>query len=193
MSAQTALRGVDRPSRAGADDYGARDDGPRVAAHSRREDEIPGHHRAIRLRFGTCAFPRRLRTRLSQEAQAERERRARVILGQAEVQVSDQFAQASRVYARKSRRTAFARHEHCCTRPSRRKAPWSSCLRRRLKPWGWAERWLRHRCQTTVTFVRRLDYESSVDVRHRDPDGSGGFDATCIGGRGRRLRRLITW
>jgi len=36
---------------------------------------------------------------MSQEAQAERERRARVILGQAEVQVSDQFAQASRVYS----------------------------------------------------------------------------------------------
>jgi regulator of protease activity HflC (stomatin/prohibitin superfamily) len=36
---------------------------------------------------------------MSQEAQAERERRARVILGAAEVQVSDQFAQASRVYA----------------------------------------------------------------------------------------------
>ena len=44
-------------------------------------------------------IPDTLENAMSQEAQAERERRARVILGQAEVQVSDQFAQASRVYA----------------------------------------------------------------------------------------------
>ena len=43
-------------------------------------------------------IPQTLENAMSQEAQAERERRARVILGQAEVQVSDQFAQASRVY-----------------------------------------------------------------------------------------------
>jgi len=36
---------------------------------------------------------------MSQQAQAERERQARVILGDAEVQVSAQFAEASRVYA----------------------------------------------------------------------------------------------
>ena len=44
-------------------------------------------------------IPETLENAMSQEAQAERERMARVILGQAEVQVSDQFAQASRVYA----------------------------------------------------------------------------------------------
>jgi regulator of protease activity HflC (stomatin/prohibitin superfamily) len=44
-------------------------------------------------------IPDTLENAMSQEAQAERERRARVILGAAEVQVSDQFAQASRVYA----------------------------------------------------------------------------------------------
>jgi regulator of protease activity HflC (stomatin/prohibitin superfamily) len=44
-------------------------------------------------------IPETLENAMSQEAQAERERRARVILGQAEVQVSDQFAQAARVYA----------------------------------------------------------------------------------------------
>ena len=35
---------------------------------------------------------------MSQQAQAERERQARVILGEAEVQVAAQFAQASEVY-----------------------------------------------------------------------------------------------
>lgn len=43
-------------------------------------------------------IPPTLEDAMSQEAQAERERRARVILGQAEVQVSEQFATASRVY-----------------------------------------------------------------------------------------------
>ena len=43
-------------------------------------------------------IPPSLENAMSQQAQAERERQARVILGEAEVQVSDQFAQASRVY-----------------------------------------------------------------------------------------------
>ena len=43
-------------------------------------------------------IPQTLENAMSQQAQAERERQARVILGQAEVQVSEQFAQASRVY-----------------------------------------------------------------------------------------------
>ena len=43
-------------------------------------------------------IPDTLENAMSQEAQAERERRARVILGAAEVQVSAQFAEASRVY-----------------------------------------------------------------------------------------------
>jgi regulator of protease activity HflC (stomatin/prohibitin superfamily) len=43
-------------------------------------------------------IPQALENAMSQQAQAERERQARVILGAAEVQVSDQFAQASRVY-----------------------------------------------------------------------------------------------
>lgn len=44
-------------------------------------------------------IPTGLQNAMSQQAQAERERQARVILGEAEVQVSDQFAQASQAYA----------------------------------------------------------------------------------------------
>jgi regulator of protease activity HflC (stomatin/prohibitin superfamily) len=44
-------------------------------------------------------IPQGLQHAMSQQAQAERERQARVILGEAEVQVSDQFAQASRAYS----------------------------------------------------------------------------------------------
>jgi regulator of protease activity HflC (stomatin/prohibitin superfamily) len=44
-------------------------------------------------------IPLALQNAMSQQAQAERERQARVILGEAEVQVSDQFAQASQAYA----------------------------------------------------------------------------------------------
>jgi regulator of protease activity HflC (stomatin/prohibitin superfamily) len=43
-------------------------------------------------------IPQSLEDAMSKQAQAERERQARVILGAAEVQVSDQFAEASRVY-----------------------------------------------------------------------------------------------
>ena len=43
-------------------------------------------------------IPQALENAMSQQAQAERERQARVILGEAEVQVSEHFAQASRVY-----------------------------------------------------------------------------------------------
>ena len=44
-------------------------------------------------------IPQALENAMSQQAQAERERQARVMLGDAEVQVSAQFAEASRVYA----------------------------------------------------------------------------------------------
>jgi regulator of protease activity HflC (stomatin/prohibitin superfamily) len=43
-------------------------------------------------------IPPSLENAMSQQAQAERERQARVILGDAEVQVSEKFAEASRVY-----------------------------------------------------------------------------------------------
>jgi regulator of protease activity HflC (stomatin/prohibitin superfamily) len=43
-------------------------------------------------------IPQALENAMSQQAQAERERQARIILGDAEVQVSEQFAEASRVY-----------------------------------------------------------------------------------------------
>jgi regulator of protease activity HflC (stomatin/prohibitin superfamily) len=43
-------------------------------------------------------IPQALENAMSQQAQAERERQARVILGEAEVQVSAQFAEAAKVY-----------------------------------------------------------------------------------------------
>jgi regulator of protease activity HflC (stomatin/prohibitin superfamily) len=43
-------------------------------------------------------IPQALENAMSQQAQAERERQARVILGEAEVQVSQKFAQAASVY-----------------------------------------------------------------------------------------------
>jgi regulator of protease activity HflC (stomatin/prohibitin superfamily) len=44
-------------------------------------------------------IPQALENSMSQQAQAERERQARIILGEAEVQVSEQFSQASQMYA----------------------------------------------------------------------------------------------
>ena len=51
---------------------------------------------SVEIRY--VRIPQALENAMSQQAQAERERQARVILGEAEVQVSEQFAQASRVY-----------------------------------------------------------------------------------------------
>ena len=44
-------------------------------------------------------IPQALENAMSQQAQADRERQARVILGDAEVQVSEQFVKASKLYA----------------------------------------------------------------------------------------------
>ncbi len=44
-------------------------------------------------------IPQALENAMSQQAQADRERQARVILGDAEVQVSEQFAKAAQVYS----------------------------------------------------------------------------------------------
>jgi regulator of protease activity HflC (stomatin/prohibitin superfamily) len=44
-------------------------------------------------------IPQALEDAMSQQAQAERERQARLILGEAELQVSEKFAQAAQVYA----------------------------------------------------------------------------------------------
>jgi regulator of protease activity HflC (stomatin/prohibitin superfamily) len=52
---------------------------------------------SVEIRDGR--IPQALENAMSQQDQAERERQARVILGEAEVQVSEQPAQASRVYA----------------------------------------------------------------------------------------------
>jgi regulator of protease activity HflC (stomatin/prohibitin superfamily) len=43
-------------------------------------------------------IPQALQDAMSREAQAERERRARIILGQAETEIADKFSSASMVY-----------------------------------------------------------------------------------------------
>ena len=54
-------------------------------------------------------IPQSLEDAMSQQAQAERERQARMILGQAEVQMSEQFAEASLVYKNNPGARIFAR------------------------------------------------------------------------------------
>jgi regulator of protease activity HflC (stomatin/prohibitin superfamily) len=62
------------------------------------EKTTPWASQCSRSRFATCASPQSLENAISQQAQAERERQARVILGDAEVQASEKFAEAARVY-----------------------------------------------------------------------------------------------
>ena len=54
-------------------------------------------------------IPSELQDAMSRQAQAERERQARNILGQAETEIADKFAQASLVYHRTQRRCICAR------------------------------------------------------------------------------------
>ena len=85
---------VDRPARARADDHGARDARPRAPADPRREDEPVGHHGAVG-RDPRRHIPKELEDAMSRQAQAERERQARIILGTAETEISEKFAQAA--------------------------------------------------------------------------------------------------
>ena len=57
-------------------------------------------------------IPAALEDAMSRQAQAERERQARIILGTAETEIADKFSQASRVYAEQSDCAASSRHEH---------------------------------------------------------------------------------
>ena len=49
---------------------------------------------------------------MSMQAQAERERQARVILGDAERQIAEKFAEAGKSYEHNPDRLSFAGHEH---------------------------------------------------------------------------------
>ena len=49
---------------------------------------------------------------MSRQAQAEREKQARVILGAAEEEVAQKFVNAAKLYATKPGSAAAARHEH---------------------------------------------------------------------------------
>ena len=57
-------------------------------------------------------IPQALEDAMSRQAQAERERQARIILGTAETEISAKFAEASLLYVEQSGGAAFAGHEH---------------------------------------------------------------------------------
>ena len=54
-------------------------------------------------------IPPALEDAMSREAQAERERQARIILGTAETEIAEKFAQAAKVYRTTRRRCICAR------------------------------------------------------------------------------------
>ena len=62
-------------------------------------------------------IPTSLQDAMSREAQASREKSARIILGQAEVEIAQLFAQAARCVPRKRHRAAPSRDEHPLRRP----------------------------------------------------------------------------
>jgi regulator of protease activity HflC (stomatin/prohibitin superfamily) len=94
-------------------------------------------------------IPQALENAMSQQAQAERERQARVILGEAEVQVRSIRAGLPRLRG-ESRRLAFARHEHALRSHPREGRHGNRAIfcNRNNGPWRRASHY-RHR-QTTV-------------------------------------------
>ena len=62
-------------------------------------------------------IPPALEDAMSMQAQAERERQARVILGDSERQVAEKFVEAAKIYANNPDRIPFARHEHALRGP----------------------------------------------------------------------------
>ena len=57
-------------------------------------------------------IPQALEDAMSRQAQAERERQARIILGQAETEISEKFVKAAEAYSDNPDGAAPARHEH---------------------------------------------------------------------------------
>ena len=62
---------------------------------------------------------------MSRQAQAERERQARIILGQAEKEIADSFVQAAASYSENPVALHLRAMKHASTKPSKKKARWS--------------------------------------------------------------------
>ncbi len=78
-------------------------------------------------------IPQDLEDAMSRQAQAERERQARVILGESEMQIAHSFAEASQAY--QNNPTALhLRAMNMLFEGLKKKAPWSSCPAARSKP-----------------------------------------------------------
>ena len=60
--------------------------------------ESIGHRSYFRSRVKNVLMPSALENAMSMQAQAERERQARVILGDAECQIAEEFAEAAKSY-----------------------------------------------------------------------------------------------
>ena len=68
--------------------------------------------KVISVEVRDVLIPAGLQDAMSMQAQAERERQARVILGDSERQVAEKFGEAAKTYAQRSDRAAPARDEH---------------------------------------------------------------------------------
>jgi regulator of protease activity HflC (stomatin/prohibitin superfamily) len=78
-------------------------------------------------------IPANLQDAMSREAQATRERRARIILGEAEVEIATLFEEASRCSS-KRRKSGRHREQHAMRR-EHRKIPGPAGVSRSGRPW----------------------------------------------------------
>ena len=112
LSAQTALRESIGRHELAADDHRARDARAASCSASSTRRRTRGASPCSRWRSATCSIPQALEDAMSRQAQAERERQARIILGTAETEISDKFARPRRGLPRQPGRAAPARDEH---------------------------------------------------------------------------------
>ncbi len=97
LSAQTALRETIGRAHARRDDHGARAARKAAPGDPRREDESVGITvQSVEIR--DVKIPAELEDAMSRQAQAERERQARIILGTAETEISARFVEAGDAY-----------------------------------------------------------------------------------------------
>ncbi len=135
-------------------------------------------------------IPASLQDAMSREAQATREKQARVILGQAEVEIAQSFEKAAAVLSEQPDRAASARHEHALRRAQGKgRAHAGAELGRRVDGHGRADGIGRahastaHRIssasgrrQEVVESGRNaMTQRSDIDISRIPVDGVGGF------------------
>ena len=125
-------------------------------------------------------IPGALQDAMSREAQASREKQARIILGQAEIEIAALFEKPREVVPGQSDRAAPARHEHAVRRTQGKRRADARFRAAPSNRWAWAGCWARRRCDSRMlaggTDDRRETGRTSPDKSDNLPGGAADLD-----------------